>query len=32
MNVTGKESRIRLREAQRARDNSAEIVRALSQG
>ncbi len=32
MYLTGKESRIRLKEAQRARDNRAEIVRALSWG
>src|SRR5262245_9856629 len=32
MYLTGKESRIRQREAQKARDNRAEIVRALSLG
>src|SRR5262245_66629022 len=32
MDLTGKESRIRQREAQKARDNRAEIVRALSLG
>ena len=32
MYLTGKESRIRQREAQRARDNRAEIVKARSQG
>ena len=32
MYISGKASRIRQREAQRARDNRAEIVRALSQG
>src|SRR6187399_2896009 len=32
MYLTGKESRIRQREAQKARDNRAEIVKALSQG
>jgi FtsP/CotA-like multicopper oxidase with cupredoxin domain len=32
MYLTGKESRVRQREAQKARDNRAEIVRALSQG
>src|SRR5262245_270827 len=32
MYLTGKESRIRQREAQKARDNRAEIVKALSLG